>query len=86
MIQTPAVRLPGIRPSEPANVLYSREVQQPARTTPAMCDCGQAEQPGKAAAVLGRAHVLHLGALRPLTRDRLWNVHRLAEVDAHSPH
>ena len=39
--------------------LYSSEVQQPERTTPALCDRGQAEQPGEAAAVLGRAHVLH---------------------------
>jgi hypothetical protein len=39
--------------------LYSSEVQQPERTTPALCDCGQAEQPGEAAAGLGRADVLH---------------------------
>jgi hypothetical protein len=39
--------------------LYSSEVQQPERTTPALCDRGQAEQPGEAAAVLGRAYVLH---------------------------
>ncbi len=41
--------------------LYSSEVQQPERTTPALCDRGQAKQPGEAAAVLGRAHVLHPG-------------------------
>ena len=38
---------------------YSSEVQQPGRTTPALCDRGHAKQPGQAAAVLGRAHVLH---------------------------
>ena len=38
---------------------YSSEVQQPGRTTPALCDRGHVKQLGQAAAVLGRAHVLH---------------------------
>ena len=37
---------------------YSGEVQQPERTTPALCDRGQAEQPAEAATDLGHADVL----------------------------
>jgi hypothetical protein len=49
--------------------LYSSEVQQPERTTPALYDCGRAEQPGEAAVILGRADVLHPGGLG---RSAIW--------------
>jgi len=39
--------------------LSSGEVRQFRRTTPALYDHGHAKQPRQAAAVLGRAHVLH---------------------------
>jgi hypothetical protein len=46
-------------------VLYSSEVQQPERTTPTLCGCGRAEQPGEAVTVLGCVGSSHREDHRP---------------------